>query len=472
MKKLNELFNIENDTVITGIKTNSRDVTKGDLFLCTMGVKVDRHDYIDDAISRGAGAICVSKDVGSKSVPIVKVRDTNDIAPALFQRFYDHPEDKLTIISVGGTDGKTSTATIIQTLIGDDICGYIGTNGYGCAEFFKDTNNTTPDSDKLYGYFQEFLDAGCKYVVMETSSEAFFRNRLDYLSFDSGVFTNITSEHLNTHKTFENYLFCKQQQFRKIKSAGFAVLNKDDEKSYLPMKSASNAKLILTYGKGDDNDLVIKSFSCSPTRTEIAFAYGGTSYEVISPLVGDFNVYNLAAALLTASRYVPLDKCLRNISKINIPGRYDVIDEGQDFTVVVDYAHTPNGVYRLLSFARTLVSGRIITVIGQAGERDAGKRRTVGKIVSDYSDLCFFCYEDPRNEDPVSIINDMIQDIEKDNYTIIVDREEAIKAGLNIAESGDMVLILGKGVDRYETIGNEKIPFNDEEKVKEALKSI
>ena len=215
MKKLNELIECDFDIEINGIKINSKEITEGDLFVCTKGVNTDRHDFIEDAIKNGAVAVIVSKDI-TCSVPTVKVKDTNEILPILCSKFYDHPEEKLKIIGITGTDGKTSTATIVQTLIGNDICGYIGTNGRSCSKFNKEINNTTPDSDKLYEYFYDFVNAGCKYVVMEASSEAFFRHRLDNIVFQVGAITNITREHLNIHKTFDNYLEAKAKLLEKL----------------------------------------------------------------------------------------------------------------------------------------------------------------------------------------------------------------------------------------------------------------
>ena len=211
MKKLSELFeNVENDVVIKGIKINSKEVVEGDLFVCTMGVTADRHDFIDDAIAHGAVAVVVSHDVGKKRVPVVKVKDTNKEFPYLCQRFYDYPENKLTMIGITGTDGKTSTATIIQTLIGKEDCGYIGTNGRSYGSFEGDNPNTTPDADKFYSYLEEFVAYGCHYASTEASSEAFFRNRLVTFNYDLAILTNVTSEHLNIHGSFENYIECKK----------------------------------------------------------------------------------------------------------------------------------------------------------------------------------------------------------------------------------------------------------------------
>lgn len=472
MKKLNELYKCDYDVEIKGIKINSKEIEKGDLFICTMGVTADRHDFIDNAIEKGASAIVVSKEVGEKSVPVIKVEDTNKELPELCRRFYDYPEKKLHMISVGGTDGKTSTATIIQALLTKDECGYIGTNGRSCAKFNRDTNNTTPDSDKLYMYLDEFVDAGCKYTAMETSSEAYFRHRLAGITYQTGVITNITSEHLNIHGTFENYLDCKCEQFRQIARDGCAILNKDDN-YFVKVRENCNCK-VLTYGKGKDNDLWIKEYKLTPNNTLITFVYKNKEYEIESPLLGDFNVYNLAAALLTViSIGKTLEEIIPNIKDIKISGRLDVLPNiGQDFTVMVDYAHTPNGIKNLLNFVHTLDINRSIVVIGQAGERDYLKRPVVGKTVCDNASYAIFCYEDPRSEDPKDIIDMMVKDIEdKSKYEVVIDRSEAIKRAIDIAKKGDIVLVLGKGNETYEKLKNEVIYFNDEEEAMKHLKT-
>ena len=472
MKKLNEIIDCSYDTMIKGIKINSKEIEIGDLFVCTMGITADRHDFIDDAINRGASAIIVSKDVDEDRVPVVKVDDTNKILPVLCKKFYDNPDEKLKLISVGGTDGKTSTATIIQALIGDDLCGYIGTNGRSCAKYRKDVNNTTPDSDKLYMYFDEFVKAGCEYVAMETSSEAFFRHRLDTLQFKAGVITNITSEHLNIHGSFENYLECKCKQFTQVDADGFAILNKDD-KYYNDVKASCNSN-ILTYGFDKDCDLCILSYEDHPNCTNITFKYNNKEYNITSPLLGIFNVYNLAAALLTVvSLGIDIDNALSKISGINISGRLDVLENiGQNFTVMVDYAHTPNGIKNLLDFVNKLDINKSIVVIGQAGERDYLKRPIVGKTVCDNADYAIFCYEDPRSEDPAKIIDMMVADIsDKSKYEVVIDRSEAIKRAIDIAEENDIVLILGKGNETYEKLKDGTIYFNDEEEAMKHLKN-
>ncbi len=470
MKKLSELFpdyQIENDVEIHGIKTSSNEIENGDLFLCIKGLNADRHDYIEDAIKKGAVALVVSKDVKS-SIPCIKVENTNKIIDELYRTFYDNPQEKLKIIGITGTDGKTSSATIIQTLIGNDICGYIGTNGYGCKSFNKSTNNTTPDKDKLYGYFDEFVKAGCKYVVMETSSEAFYYHRLDGIKFEISGITNISSEHLNTHKTLDNYIDCKKQLFRQTKKDGFCVLNLDDP-HFCDVLDVVNNKV--TYGRNPNCDLYIKKEELYPNKSVITYEYKDKEYIIDSPLLGAFNTENLALALLICLKLgFNIKDLIENIANLNISGRMDVVDLGQNFYCLVDYAHTPNGISKLLEFIKSLRVNKSIVVIGQAGERDPYKRHDVGRIVAEYADLAIFTYEDPRNEDLKEIFNDMTQDIkDRDNYLIIEDRHEAIVKAINLANENDIVMVLGKGNETYQKIKNSKIYFNDVEEVKKAI---
>ena len=472
MKRLNELYKCDYDTEIYGIKINSKEIEPGDLFICTMGVTADRHDFVPDAIARGASAIVASKKIEAK-VPVIYVDDTNKELAPLCARFYDHPEEKLRIYGITGTDGKTSIATIVSTLIGPNKCGYMGTNGRSCSKFEKDTNNTTPDSDKLYEYFNDFVESGCSEICMEASSEAFFRKRIEELSFEVGAITNITREHLNIHGSFENYIDCKAQLFRQVKKDGYSILNKDDS-FYQTMRDACVSKNIWTYGKDEDNTLQIVSYEIHPDKTDIVYKYNNKEYKITSPLQGEFNVYNLACAILIClASGRTMEEIIPNISKCSVKGRIDILPNvGQNFTVMVDYAHTPNGIESILKFVHTLDTNRSIVVIGSAGERDFLKRPIMGKTVTDNASYAIFTYEDPRSEEPESIINMMVSEIEdKSKYEIVVDRREAIRRAINIAGEKDIVLILGKGNETYEKLKTKTIYFNDEEEAMEALKA-
>ena len=470
MKKLNELYDVEDDIEINSIKINSKQVKKGDLFVCTMGVNADRHDFIDEAIENGASAVVVSKDVGEKSVPVIKVDNTNEELSRLCQKFYDYPEDDLVMIGITGTDGKTSTATIVQTLIGKETCGYIGTNGRSWKDKEMDDNpNTTPDETILYRFLDDFRKDGCKYAVMEASSEAYFRKRLNNLKFDISCYTNITREHLNIHKTFDNYKECKKELFRNTKKDGTCVLNSDDE-FFDEVKASCNGKVV-SYGK-NNADLRIVNYNIYPNKTIITWDYKGSLYTVESPMLGEFNVYNLSAGMLIClSLGFDIDHLIKNIKNIKVSGRLEMLNTDTPYYVMVDYAHTPNGIKNLLDFVHTLDINRSIVVIGSAGERDFLKRPIMGKTVLDNASYAIFTYEDPRSEEPIDIINMLISDVKDTykNYEIEVDRATAIRKAVNMAKDNDMVLILGKGNETYQKLKTETIYFND---IEEGYKAV
>lgn len=338
MKKLSELYNINSDVLIKDIKINSKLVEPGDLFVCTMGVTVDRHDYIDDAINKGASAIVVSKDVDEMRVPIIKVDDTNLELPKISAKFYDNPEKELIIIGITGTDGKTTTSKIIQQLIGDD-CAYLGTLGAHFKDIQEDLVNTTPDSNILFKYFRTFVDLGIKYVVMETSSEAFFRHRLDYFTFDYGLLTNVTGDHLNVHKTMDNYLTCKQQLFKQVKEDGFIILNQDDE--YYEQFKGLHPNTY-TYSKEKAADFYTNDYQVNDLNSEGVFTYNNIKYPFVINLIGDYNISNVSCALLLL---VNLGFNLNDlIPKLNnleqVDGRGQFIDFNTDYKILLDYAHS------------------------------------------------------------------------------------------------------------------------------------
>lgn len=465
MKRLSELFETENDVLIKDIKINSKEVEKGDMFVCIKGVKTNRHDFIEEAIQNGASCIVGDRDITCK-VPYVKVLDANKILSDLCRKFYDFDNLKLKIIGVTGTDGKTTTSTSIQYLIGKDKCGYIGTNGYSCSKFTRDCPNSTPDPTLLYKYFKEFAEAGCEYVVMEASSEGFFRGRLDGLVFQSGGYTNITWEHINIHGSFENYVSSKVKLASQTK--GKFIVNFDDKFNNKFKEASLNS---LSYGENSKCDLYIKNYSITPRYTVITFVYEEKEYTFTSPLLGKFNVYNLACAfLICLSLGFSIHDLIDNCINIDVSGRLEMIDHGQNFKVMVDYAHTPNGIKSILEFVRVLNVNRAIVVIGSAGERDYKKRPIMGKTVLDYADYAIFTYEDPRSEDPLDIIKQMVSEIDDDSkYEIVIDRSLAIKRAIDIAGENDIVLVLGKGSETYEKLRDKVIYFNDMEEASKWL---
>ena len=465
MKKLSELYDISDDRIIKGIKINSKDIDPGDIFVCTMGVTADRHDFIDEAINNGASAIIVSKDIPAKSVPLIKVKDTNLELRKLCAKFYDYPYEKAYMIGVTGTNGKTTVAELIYMLLGDDTA-YIGTNGrkYKGKQFSM--RNTTPDVDRLYKYFKEFLDNGCSTICMEASSEAFFRHRLDDIKYDIAILTNVTKDHLNIHKTIENYVSCKKELFKQVKDTGFSILNSNDL-YYEEFKSIAKGNIV-TYGYNEDDTLMIKDYDLKRNETIITFKYQDQDYKVISPLLGSFNVENLAAAIITLlCKGLTFNDIITRVKNIKqIEGRMEIMPFTDEYTVILDYAHTEDALANILTFLNTVKEERIITVTGSAGGREREKRPFMGKVVLENSDYVVFTMDDPRNEDPNKIIDDLIGESKMTNYERIINREEAIYKALSLAKPKDIILIAGKGRDDYMAIGDKYLPYNDYDVIK------
>ncbi len=465
MKKLNELYNIDDDRLIKGIKINSKDVEDGDLFVCTMGVTADRHDFIDEAIKNGASAIVVSRDVGKKSVPVIKVDNTNLELRKISAKFYDYPCDNAYMIGVTGTNGKTTVAEIIYSLLGD-TCAYIGTNGRKYKDKYFSIRNTTPDVDRLYMYFKEFIDNGCDTICMEASSEAFYRHRLDDIKYDIGIVTNITEDHLNIHKTLENYVDCKSQLVRQVKDEGYSILNSSD-KYFDKFNSEANGNIV-SYGYKDSDTLKIENYTLKRDRTIINFKYKNKIYEVISPLLGSFNVDNLASAILCLlCKGISFDTIIDRIRSLKqIEGRMEIMPFTNKYTVILDYAHTTDALDKILTFLEMVKENRIITVTGSAGGRESTKRPGMGKVVLEKSDYVIFTMDDPRFEDPELIIDDLVSGSDKTNYERIVDRKKAIYKALDIAQEKDIILIAGKGRDDYMAVDDKYLPYCDYDVIK------
>lgn len=464
MKKINDLYDCSYEDEIKDIKINSKEVETGDVFVCTKGVNADRHDFIDEAIANGASLLIVKND-GNYSIPYIKVDDPNHELAILSSKFYDYPDEKLNLIGITGTDGKTTTATIIRDLLGSSLCGYIGTNGVEGKNISDKISNTTPECHLIYKYLYLFLKEDLKYVSMEASSEAFYRKRLESFKFDVGILTNVTEDHLNIHKTLDNYVDSKKELFRQLKDDGVAILNIDD--NYFDEFKDIHDR-VLTYGKNKNADIWIMKIEENENNTLIGFRYKNKDYEIVSPLVGEFNVYNLMAGILCLLHFgFSLEDVLSRINNIKTPvGRCEFLDFGTNYKIVLDYAHTPNGLSSILDYLNKIKKNRIITVTGSAGGREKAKRSEMGKVVLEKSDIVIFTMDDPRYEDPKDIINEMIKGKEG-CYEIIIDRKEAINYALDHTRSGDIILIAGKGRDNYMAIEDKYIPYCDYDVIKE-----
>ena len=459
MKKFNKIDSLYPDIMVNDIKINSKDVRKGDIFVCVTGVNSNRNDFIDEAINNGASCIITNKKIDCK-IPVIRVDNPDQYLVELAKKFYDYKPDDLFLIGTTGTNGKTTVASIISDMIGNDLCGYMGTNGIICNKFNKSIRNTTPGADRIFKYFKMFKNSGCTYVSMEVSSEAFYRNRLNGIKFDIGILTNISEDHLNVHKSLKNYIDCKKELFRNIKANGFSILNVD-EKYFKDFYKIAKGN-ILTYGK-KESDLRIIDYKLFIDHTDITLKYKNKSFSFTSPLLGEFNVYNVCGAFLTLlSLGFDIDEIILRVKLIKTPkGRVQLLDYGQKYKIVLDYAHTTDALVKIYSFLKQVTNNQIITVIGSAGGREKEKRKYMGKVVLDNSNYTIFTMDDPRYEDVNSIIDDLVSISDKTNYERIIDRKEAIYKAFSIAKDNDIVLIAGKGCDDYMAIGSDYIPYND-----------
>ena len=469
MKKLSDIYPGAADVAVKDIKINSKDVTKGDIFLCTMGVTADRHLFIEDAVKNGAAAVVVSRDVKDPGVPVVKVPDTNKEIFHLAGELYSYPQNELKMIGVTGTNGKTSVAEMVYDFLGKR-CAYLGTNGKKYNGKTERIRNTSPDVDRSYKYFREFLGGGCDTCVSEISSEAMYWHRLDGIRYDICVLTNITEDHLNIHKTVENYAECKANAFSLVKPDGFSILYSGSLYLDKVMEKANGT--VLTYGYKKSDDLYISRCDVK-NELSFSFVYGGKEYSVNTKLHGSFNALNIAAAFLVSIKLgVPLETLIKKAEALNpVEGRCEFLHFGQNFNIVLDYAHTEDALNKVLDDLNLSKNGRIVTVTGSAGGREKEKRPRIGKIVLEKSDFVIFTEDDPRNENVYSIIRDMLKNADgKSNYTVIGDRADAIRYAVLTARKNDTVLIAGKGRDNYMAVGNEYIPYCDYDVIEKCFK--
>lgn len=425
------------------IKDNSLKVVKNDIFIA-----LDKgHEYVDDAIKRGASKVIV--EYGKKDDKTKVVRNTRKyLIKYLKKNYYDQIKD-MNIIGITGTNGKTTTAFLIYQALNllDSKCAYIGTIGFYINSKIKDLNNTTPDLIDLYEMILEAKKQGCKNIVMEVSSHSLSLKRIDALKFNYVMFTNLTSEHLNYHKTMKKYFKAKKRLLKFLKRKGKVFVNIDDP--YIK-KIKKRRIRIGTYG-----EYKIGSYEIS-NRTK--FNLNDKTYDM--KLLGLYNIYNMSfcIALLEQMRFKNIKKIVR---KLNAPsGRMELIKD-ENKLYIVDYAHTPDAVAKVLTAVREFAKNKIYVIIGCGGNRDKTKRPIMADIATSLADYAIFTTDNPRFENELDILDDMTNNLSNTNYEIIVNREEAIKKGIQILSNNDILMVLGKGHEKYQIIKDKKIYFDD-----------
>ena len=444
------------------LRTDSRLVEKGDTFIAIKNVNTDGHDFIESAIENGATKIICEH--GSYSVETKIVPNTRKyLEDYLYNNYYPKFKD-MKLIGVTGTNGKTTTCYLVYQMLNKlgIKCAYMGTIGFYYGENKTELNNTTPDIDLLYKMFVEAAENGCKCMVMEVSSHALDMNRIHGLEFDEVAFTNLTQDHLDYHKTIENYANAKKKLFYKTRGEKIAIINGDDPMHEMFINPENNNIII---GK-DSCDIKIINTNLSHLGTDITFSYDNNTYNVSINMVGLYNVYNyLTAVLLVSKLGIAIDKVLSIAQEISAPsGRMELIKYKSN-SIFIDYAHTPDAVINVLKNASMYKKGKIITVIGCGGDRDRTKRPIMADETLKYSDYAIFTNDNPRTEDEKQIMNDMTAHLKSDNFTVIYDRAEAIKKAVSMLTKNDILMILGKGHETYQIIGKEKIHFSDKEEV-------
>lgn len=458
---------------ISNITDDSRRIENGSLFVAVSGEKYDGHVFLSDAVEKGASALIVEREIPKyPRIPIIKVPDTREALAILSHVFYNFPSKDITCVGYTGTNGKTTGTYIVENIMikafGAKV-GRLGTVEYKLGDEVFVASNTTPSPLTLAGYFDKMNKKGIKHVVMEVSSHGLEQKRVLGIRFKVGVFTNLTQDHLDFHKNLNNYREAKWKLFSDYvakEKDGVAVFNLDDETGRLFSKRYAGRQI--TYAMNQKADCVALDWSFTPNKTIFKLVYFNKEIEIESSLVGLFNVSNILGAFAAGLALdIPADVIKEGIKDLKkIPGRFESVNAGQPFFVVVDYSHTPDALRVALENARAVCNGRIIVVFGCGGNRDKTKRPIMGKTVGDAEgvEYVILTNDNPRNENPVEIAKmaeDGLKNSKVKKYDVILDRREAIHAAIKYAQKNDLVLLAGKGHEDYQIIGETKYPFDD-----------
>ena len=461
------------DIEITGIAYDSRKVCEGNLFVCIKGYETDGHKFAASAAKNGA-AVIVAEDKIDVDVPVVYVESSRRAIAELAAEFYGHPSEKLSLIGITGTNGKTTITYLVKSILeaaGKSV-GVIGTNQNIIGDkllLTKSTTPTTPNALELQQLFREMVLHGAEYVVMEVSSHALELDRVYGCRFSVGVFTNLTQDHLDFHKNMENYFRAKAKLFD-ISERG--VVNYDDE--YGKRIADGNGSILKT-GMTDGCDLRAENIRISSRGAQFDIIYKGEKYPASIRIPGRFSVYNaICAAGAALELGIDMEAVLKGIADApGVVGRVEVVPTDTDYTVIIDYAHTPDGLENVINCVKGFAEGRTITLFGCGGDRDATKRPIMGEIAGRSSDLSIITSDNPRTEDPEKIVREIEAGMKKTDgeYVLITDRREAIGYALSIAKKGDVIILAGKGQETYQIIGREKFDFDERIEVYKHLKS-
>ncbi len=450
---------------MVNIKSDSRKVKKGDIFVALKGITSNGEDYIESAIENGASKIIVESD-NKYSVETIKVDNTRDYLVNYLKDNYGTILNNMNLIGITGTNGKTTTAYLIYQMLNklNIKCGYIGTVGYYLNEKICSLPNTSPDVCEIYDMLVNAYENGYKAVVMEVSSQGLDMGRFDSIKFNYALFTNLTQDHLDYHKTMENYAFAKQKLFYNLKDNGISIINSDD--SYNNYFKIGN---FVEYGI-NNTDYKIEEYNLD-YKIKFKLKIKENIYEVYSNLIGKYNMYNLLCAItLIHQMNISMNDIIKVASDISTPpGRTDIINYKNNL-IIVDYAHTPDAMENVYNLVKEIKKGNVYTVFGCTGDRDRTKRPIMMSLATNNSNYVFFTSDDLHNESFEQIVDDSIKGIDKNNFEVIIDRAKAIEKALNLLKENDILLILGKGHEEFIIVKDKKIPFNDRKYVESLIK--
>ncbi|WP_170006938.1 UDP-N-acetylmuramoyl-L-alanyl-D-glutamate--2,6-diaminopimelate ligase [Bacillus fonticola] len=463
---------------ITGVEQNSRLVKKGHVFICIKGYTVDGHDFVEQAVKNGAALVVAERTV-NVDVPVLVVPNSRRMMGQLAVIFYGAPSQKLSVIGVTGTNGKTSTTHFIEAMFRNlgNKTGLIGTMYYKIGDRSYPTKNTTPDSLTLQRIFAEMVEAGVDVCVMEVSSHALIEGRMHGVDVDVAAFTNLTQDHLDFHDTMTDYLYAKGLLFSQLGSMALlngkaAVINADD--SYASQLVETSAAPVFTYGLHKHADVRAPEWSFDAKGLQCTVEVGSETFHLTLPLVGEFMVYNVLAAMTVClTRGVSPQRCIEAMKAIKgVPGRFELVPAlADDVTVIVDYAHTPDSLGNVLKTAKQITERKLWVVVGCGGDRDRKKRPIMASIACEVADHAVFTSDNPRTEEPEKILHDMEEGVPSRSYTSILDRREAIFYAIEQAERGDVIVIAGKGHETYQILKDRTIDFDDRLVAKECLEA-
>ena len=463
-----EFENIE----IKHVTNDSREVKEGSIFVCLKGPQNDGHDFAKSALEKGAAVVVCEKDL--KLDKQIVTKDTHKALALLCDAQFDFPLKKLKVIGVTGTNGKTSVCSILKHILEENghKTGLIGTVEHLVGDEVIPSDNTTPGIVKLRELFAKMVAAGCEYAVMEVSSHALDQRRVEGIEFETGIFTNLTQDHLDYHGDMEEYFLAKAKLFNISKNA---VINLDDEygKKLAEMVDCN----CLTYStKTDEADFTAKNIQVFHDKVKYDMAGFGVIGRISLNISGKFSVYNsLAAAVCAKEIGLSIEDITNSLSTINgVKGRAENVPTGKDFTVIIDYAHTPDGLQNILSTFRDCEKNRLVVLFGCGGDRDKTKRPIMGAVAARLANFVIVTSDNPRTEEPMAIIEDITKGLKGIHtpYKVIENRIEAIHYAIKHAKSGDIIVLAGKGHETYQIIGTKKIHLDEREVVKEALESI